>query len=134
MSGNNASNAYKLPNTWELTVPIEALTSAGVVVHLPSGDIPNVTSSDEGLWVEIGTVPANGATGTVSAGDPAIVLWAAVDGSQSADRVYTVTLTDSADLNPSVLYFKIVSDLTPTSLETDLPGATHTLRAAPPAG
>ena len=132
MSGTSADSPFSLPNDWQLNIPIEALTNAGVIVALPSGDIPSVTSSGDGLHVEIGTVPPNAGTGT--GGDPAIVLWATVDGSLSADTVYTVTLSDSADLNPSTLFFKIVPDNRPTSLEADLPGATHTLRAAPGAG
>jgi hypothetical protein len=121
--GTTDANPFLLPNDWVLSFPDQALTAAGIVEPLPSGDKLAVTSSAPlALAAEIG--PDGVST----------VLWALVDGSVAPTTVYTITLTDAAGLNPSVLFFMIVPDHTPVSLLEDLPGATHTLQAIPPKG
>ena len=125
MSGTTA-DPFLLPVTWLLTIPDEALTAAGLVTTLPSGDVLTPLSSDP---AKLG---AN--QGTTSDGSPATLVNALVDGSVTPDEVYTVILSDSAGLKPYTLSFKLVPDNTPTSLEMSIPGATHTIQDVPPVG
>ena len=124
MSGS--VTAYQLPNTWVLTVPIDALTAAGVMEALPVGDVPTA-SSDGPTKMEV-TIGAD------AAGLPVMIVHALVDGSVAPDTVYTITLADSAGLKPQPLPFQIIADTVPTSLLGDLNGATHTLQSVPPPG
>ena len=132
MSGATAADPFMLPNDWILSVPIEALTTAGVVVGLPAGDVETVAVTADPAGATPGLAGAIGlmADGTT----PAVILNALVDGSATAATVYTVVLSDSAGETPSTLFFKIVPDNTPTTLLASLPGATHTSQAVPPAG
>lgn len=124
-AGTTAANPFLLPNDWILSVPIEALTSAGVVEALPSGDTPTVTSAN--------TAALNATVGAAADGSPVMNLNALVDGSVT-NTALQVTLADSAGLSPESLWFQIVSDTTPTNLEALLTGATHTTQAVPPPG
>lgn len=125
MSGT-VSDPFMLPNTWVLSVPGGAATSSGTVVALPSGDVEfvAVVATPDGATPGLAAVLSDGVT----------TINALVDGSQSAATTYAVTWSDTAGLTPVTLIFQIVPDNTPTSLEEDLAGATHTSQPVPPAG
>lgn len=125
MSGS-VSSPFLLPNTWVLSIPNGATTSAGVVVALPTGDVESVAvvATPAGATPGLAAV-INGANTDINA---------LVDGSASAATVYAVTWSDSAGLTPVTLSFQIIPDTTPTSLMENLVGATHVTQAVPPAG
>jgi len=121
--GTTAADPFLLPNDWILDVTIDALSAAGVVDPLPTGDVPTVTSSAPGLNAIIGTA-ADGTT-------PSVLLNATVDGSVTPAVVYTITIADSAGLTPVELFFSIVADNVPASLGALLSVATHTSQPVP---
>lgn len=129
--GSSASDPFQLPNDWVLTIPIEALSSSGVVVALPAGDVETASVTA----APTSTTPGLSATiGTTASGGPALVVNALVDGSQTAATVYTVMLSDSAGEASDDVFFTIVPDNTPSTLLANLSGATHTTQPVPPPG
>jgi hypothetical protein len=122
--GTTAAAPFLLPNDWILDVTIDALSAAGVVDPLPTGDVPTVTVDPAtGLAAVIGFA-ADGIT-------PSVLLNATVDGSVTPAVVYTVVIADSKGLTPVSLFFSIVADNVPASLGALLSVATHTSQPVP---
>jgi hypothetical protein len=112
---------YQLQNDWVVSVPVVAHDAAGDVVPAPSGDVFSVSADN--------AASLNVAIGTMSNGNPAIVMNALVQVSPGIN----VTLSDSAGLEVDTFAVDIVQDVTPTALGVDFTATEHTMQPVPTA-
>ena len=113
---------FPLPNASVAYVPIQYLDANGIVTQGPSGDTLSIASSDPSLGVAIGTMPSGPLAGAACAVLTPLVV---------SDTNITVTVTDSANLTPSVQVYDITD--VAVALSQDTADAVFVAQAPPTA-